>query len=119
MGFVYDSENQCFSMEIDNILFSCETLDQSLESVAARLAEIYEKSLPAIAGYVVGSSEFLDVYGEMTKEELLNLFRQIPNPWIFLQSNGSGTIAFCTPDYVIELAFAGDFKQFESLHIDG
>ena len=38
MSFQYDAENQCFSMELNDILFSCESEYQRFESIAENLA---------------------------------------------------------------------------------
>ena len=118
MAFVYDEENQCFSMEVNNIRFSCETLDSHIEAAANRLAKKYESKLPSIAEYIVGNEKFLEIYGEISKEELLQMFQEMTNPWIFLQNDNSGTIAYCDPDYVIEFSFTGDFEKFSDLSID-
>ena len=42
-----------------------------LEATASRLVKIYESELPLIAEYIVSNSEFINVYGKMSKEELL------------------------------------------------
>ena len=118
MAFVYNEEMQCFSKELNDILFSCEVLDSILEIAANRLAEIYESKLPLIAEYIVSNSEFLKVYGEMSKEELLESLKKMTIPWIFLKDNNSGTIAYADSDYVIEFSFIGDFERFSDLSID-
>ena len=118
MAFVYNEETQCFSKELNDILFSCEVLDSILEITANRLAKIYESKLPLIAEYIVSNNEFLKVYGEMSKEELLESFKKMTIPWIFLKDNNSGTIAYADSDYVIEFSFIGDFERFSDLSID-
>ena len=118
MAFVYNEETQCFSKELNDILFSCEVLDSILEITANRLAEIYESKLPLIAEYIVSNSEFPKVYGEMSKEELLESLNKMTIPWIFLKDNNSGTIAYADSDYVIEFSFIGDFERFSDLSID-
>ena len=118
MAFVYNEETQCFSKELNDILFSCEVPDSILEITANRLAKIYESKLPSIAEYIVSNSEFLKVYGEMSKEELLGSLKEMTIPWIFLKDNNSGTIAYADSDYVIEFAFIGDFDWFSDLSID-
>ena len=118
MAFVYNEETQCFSKELNDILFSCEVLDSILEITANRLAKIYESKLPLIAEYIVSNNEFLKVYGEMSKEELLESLKKMTIPWIFLKDNNSGTIAYADSDYVIEFSFIGDFERFSDLSID-
>lgn len=118
MAFVYNEEMQCFSKELSDILFSCEVSDSILETMANRLATIYESKLPLIAEYIVSNSEFNNVYGEMSKEELLELLKKMTIPWIFLKDNNSGTIAYADSDYVIEFSFIGDFEKFSDLSID-
>ena len=118
MAFVYNEEMQCFSKEFSDILFSCEVPDSILETTADRLAKIYESKLPLIAEYIVGNSEFVEVYGEMSKGELLELFEKMTIPWIFLKDDHSGTIAYADSDYVIEFSFIGDFEKFSDLSID-
>ena len=46
------------------------------------------------------------------------MLKEMTIPWIFLEENASGTIAYCDPDYVIEFAFSGDFESFCDFHID-
>lgn len=118
MAFVYNEEMQCFSKELSDILFSCEVSDSILETTANRLAKVYESKLPLIAEYIVNNSEFLKVYGEMSKEDLLEILKKMTMPWIFIKDNNSGTIAYADSDYVIEFSFIGDFEKFSDLSID-
>ena len=119
MAFVYDEANQCFSMELNNIRFSCVTLDSHFEFVANRLAREYESRLPSIAEYIVSNDKFLETYGEISREELLQMLQEMTIPWIFLKDGNSGTIAYCDSNYVIEFSFTGDFENFSDLSIDG
>lgn len=117
MAFIYDEENQCFSMETNHILFSCETYNPLFEDTANRLAEEYENRLPSIAEYIASNIELKKLYGELTKEEFLKMLEEMTIPWIFLKDNNCGTIAYCDEDYVIEFAFSGNFEQFYDLSI--
>lgn len=117
MAFLYNEENQCFSMELNNILFSCETECQLFASVAERLAKKYKTRLPFIAEYIVGNKEFLETYGVMSKEDFLIMLEEMTIPWIFLKENNSGTIAYCDSEYVIEFCFHGDFEEFNDFSI--
>lgn len=118
MAFLYDKENQCFSMELNDILFSCENECQIFESIAERLAKKYKTRLPFIAEYVVGNKEFFEAYGVMSKEDFLIMLEEMTIPWIFLKDNNSGTIAYCDSEYVIEFGFYGDFEEFSDFSID-
>lgn len=118
MVFKYDEENQCFSMELNNIRFSCETLDAHFDFTANRLAKEYESKLPLIAEYIVTNDKFLETYGEISRKKLLQMFQEMTIPWIFLKDGNSGTIAYCDSNYVIELSFTGDFEKFSNLSID-
>lgn len=118
MAFLYNEEMQCYCMELNDILFSCETPDIHYESIANGLAEKYESKLPLIAEYIVHHDEFIEVYGETSREELLEMMEEMTIPWIFLKDNNSGTIAYCDPDYVIEFSFEGEFEKFSDLSID-
>ena len=112
MAFVYSEENLCFSMELNDILFSCETPNQLFESVAKRLAKEYKEKLPLIADYIIKT------YGIISKEIFLVMLEKMTIPWIFLKENNSGTIAYSDSDYVIELSFTGDFEKFGDFSID-
>ena len=101
MAFVYSEENLCFSMELNDILFSCETPNQLFESVAKRLAKEYKEKLPLIADYIIKNSEFIKTYGIISKEIFLVMLEKMTIPWIFLKENNSGTIAYSDSDYVI------------------
>lgn len=118
MTFVYNEEMKCFSKELSDILFSCEVPDSIIEATSNRLAEIYESKVPLIAEYIVSNSEFINVYGEMSKEGLLELLKKMTIPWVFFKDNNSGTIAYADSDYVIEFSFTGDFEKFSDLSID-
>lgn len=118
MAFVYSEENLCFSMELNDILFSCETPNQLFESVAKRLAKEYKEKLPLIADYIIKNSEFIKTYGIISKEIFLVMLEKMTIPWIFLKENNSGTIAYSDSDYVIELSFTGDFEKFGDFSID-
>lgn len=118
MAFQYDAENQCFSMELNDILFSCEIEYQCFESIAENLAQKYKTRLPFIAEYIVGNKEFLETYGVMSKDDFLIMLEEMTIPWIFLKENNCGTIAYCDSEYVIELCFRGDFEEFSDLSID-
>ena len=118
MAFVYNEEMQCFFIELNDILFSCEVPDSILEATANRLAKIYESKLPLIAEFIVSNSEFINVYGEMSKEELFELLNKMTIPGVFFKDNNSGTIAYADSDYVIEFSFIGDFEKFSDLSID-
>ena len=118
MAFVYDEENQCFFMQLNNIRFSCETLDSHFEAVANILAREYKSKLPSIAEYIVNNNQFTETYGGISKEELLQMLKKMTIPWIFLKDGNSGTIAYCDSDYVIEFSFTGDFEKFSDLSID-
>ncbi len=119
MAFVYDKENQCYSMIINNIQFSCETLDCVFEDTAAKLARVYESRLSLIAQYIVSNAVFQEVYGTLTTKECLKLLETMTIPWIFLKDTGCHTIAYCDTDYVIEFVFSGNFEHFRDLSIDG
>ena len=118
MAVQYDAENQCFSTELNDILFSCESEYQLFESDAERLGKKYKDRLPFIAEYIVGNKEFLETYGAMSKEQFLMMLEEMTIPWIFLNESNSGTIAYCDSEYVIELCFRGDFEEFSGLSID-
>lgn len=118
MGFVYNEENQCFSMELNDILFSCEKQNPLFAAVAEGLAERYKAKLPSIAEYIVGNEEFIETYGEISKEEFLIMLEEMTIPWIFLKENNAGTIAYGDCDYVIEFSFVGDFEKFDEFSID-
>lgn len=117
MGFVYNEENKCFSMELNDILFSCETDSRLFEFIAERLAKKYKDRLPFIIEYIVESKEFIKTYGVMSKEDFLPLLKEMTIPWIFLKENNSGTIAYCDSEYVIEFCFHNDFEEFSDLEI--
>ena len=118
MSFLYNEENQCFCMELNDILFSCEVDYPFLEFFAERLAQKYKSRLPFIAEYVVGNKEFIETYGGMSQEEFLIMLEEMTIPWIFLKENNSGTIAYCDSEYVIEFCFRGDFEMFSDFSID-
>ena len=118
MAFIYSEENQCFTMELNDILFSCETQNPLFEAIAARLAGEYKLKLPLIAEYIVKNNEFIETYGEISKEDFMIMLDNMTIPWIFLKENNSGTIAYCDSDYVIEFAFKGDFDEFGDFSID-
>ncbi len=118
MAFVYDEENQCFSMETDNILFSCETFNPIFEIAASQLEKEYENRLPSIAEYIVSNTEFQEIYGELSREEFLEMLKEMTIPWIFLHDTDCGTIAYCDADNVIEFAFSGNFERFYDFSID-
>ena len=88
-----------------------------LEATASRLVKIYESELLLIAEYIVSNSEFINVYGKMSKEELLE-YKKMSISWVFLKDNNFGTIAYADSDYVIEFSFIGDFEKFSDLSID-
>ena len=119
MAFLYDEENQCYSMEWDGILFSCETECQLFVTVAERLAKKYKTRLPFIVEYIIGNKEFLETYGVMSKEDFMIRLEEMTIPWIFLGENNSGTIAYGDSGYVIEFCFRGDFEEFSDFSIDG
>lgn len=118
MAFVYDEKNQCFSMETDCILFSCETLNPIFEAAASQLEKEYGNRLPSIAEYIVSNAEFQEIYGELSGEEFLEMLEEMTIPWVFLKDNDRRTIAYCDADYVIEVAFSGNFEQFCDISID-
>ena len=80
MAFVYSEENLCFSMELNDILFSCETPNQLFESVAKRLAKEYKEKLPLIADYIIKNSEFIKTYGIISKEIFLVMLEKMTIP---------------------------------------
>lgn len=118
MAFQYDDENQCFSMEMNGILFSCETENQISVPIAERLAKNYKTRLPFIVEYIIGNTEFLETYGVMSKEDFMIKLDEMTIPWIFLKEDYSGTIAYCDSEYVIELCFRGDFEEFSDFSIN-
>lgn len=119
MAFLYDEKNQCYSMEWDGILFSCETECQLFVPIAERLAKKYKTRLPFIVEYMIGNKEFLDTYGVMSKEDFMIRLEEMTIPWIFLGEDNSGTIAYGDSGYVIEFGFRGDFEEFSDFSIDG
>lgn len=118
MAFVYDERNSCYSMEKNDILFSCEYLDISFEKTANRLAEKYKRNLSAIAEYILNNEVFIETYGKKSEKELFEMLEEMTKPWIFLKDVNSGTIAYCDSDYVIEFSFWGDFEEFSDFSID-
>lgn len=118
MAFIYSEENQCFTMELNDILFSCETQNPLFEAVAERLARKYKSKLPFIAEYIVKNNQFIETYGEVSKEEFMTILDNMTIPWIFLKDNNCGTIAYGDFDYVIEFAFYGDYEEFSDFSID-
>lgn len=119
MSFVYDDENQCYSMTLNDILFSCEALELEYESIAKRLSEKYNNALPVIASYISNNEEFIETYGRMSDEDVLEMLEdeEMTIPWIFIKGVTNGTIAYCDEDYVIEFCFYGYFERFEDLEI--
>ncbi|MBD5085435.1 MAG: hypothetical protein HDT33_10400 [Clostridiales bacterium] len=118
MDFLYDRENLCFSVEQNDIRFSCEQPTPSLKAFANRLARKYRDRLPFLAEFVVKSDEFLETYGVLSADEFMALLKEMTIPWVFLHSGHHGTIAYCDSDYVIEFAFTGDFETFDDLSVD-
>lgn len=86
--------------------------------MADRLAREYKSKLPLIAEYIVKNIEFIETYGDISKEDFMVMLNNMTIPWIFLKENNSGTVAYCDSDYVIEFAFIGDFEEFSDFSID-
>ena len=117
--FLYDDKYKTNIRVIDGVIFSCDEYMPDYDSLAERLAKIYDDKLDDIVSFMLPAiqlfyeNESFEVTAELLKESL-------GEPLINLSSKA---ITYCNQsldrEHIFSFAYDGSFDDFDYLCIDG
>ncbi|HFU4500249.1 TPA: hypothetical protein ACGPA6_000059 [Streptococcus suis] len=114
--FQFNSKNNQFEQEINNIIFVTDELFENCEQISQDIALIYESRLPAIAQFLLDE----DIEAFIGPSEVQMIIAGLGRPIIDISKC---LISYCenTLDYshIIDVEFDGILSRFDYMGFDG
>lgn len=117
---VFEKIVQGYCVELKKLLFVCGRKDKYYKKQIRALADAYYQTKEKeIVVYMIHQKQFIQVYGEITEDEMLIQIDEMPfMPRIYLQKEMCGTIVYADEINVIKISFEGMFENLCDIIIE-
>lgn len=117
--FDFEKTEEGYCVGLSGLSFTCADKDKNCKKSVRTLADAYyQEKEKEIVTYMIHQEAFIQVYGEMTADEMLEEIEDMPFfPHIFLPAEMYRTITFYGETHEIEITFERIFENLRDIKV--